>query len=507
MIIDARRLQRQFLLEADLCIVGSGAAGIPLALAFKDSGLSVLLLEAGGFTPTSEDQSLYEGEYAGNVPSLNDGYLSASRLRYFGGTTNHWGGFCRPLEAIDFEKRDWVPHSGWPFGRAHLDPYYRRASKFLKIGSFDQENPDLRDKRLPDVFSDGLFQGKVYRFRPGRFGPEQRAEFSGSRSVRLVHHANVIEIVTNEAGSAVDRLRVQSLSGVDGSVRAKAFVLATGAIENCRLLLASTERQPRGVGNQNDLVGRYFMEHPVTHIGMGPLVLWSGVSAELYQSRMDREGSRSQVLHLRDSALRERRMLTIASVVQVSKKSDPVGFGFGLADFDDALMRSAFDSDHLAQSPSDYAKPRLYHLMNMCEQEPNPESRVTLTEDRDFLGLPRVRLAWNLTGSELETIYEFVELLRRKVSAAGWGRIRNPNEPEALLKVMSKGYHHMGTTRMHDDPEQGVVNSQCRVHGVGNLFIAGSSVFPTSGAANPTFTIVALALRLGDHLKERLGAS
>ncbi len=127
--------------------------------------------------------------------------------------------------------------------------------------------------------------------------------------------------------------------------------------------------------------------------------------------------------------------------------------------------------------------------------------------DRDALGMPKVRLAWNLTGFETRTIYDFVEMLRRKVSAAGWGRVKNRMEPEALLKVMSMGFHHMGTTRMHEDPKRGVVDPQLRVHGIENLFVTGSSVFPTSGAANPTFTIVALTLRLADHLKQRFGSA
>lgn len=505
MIIDARKLQDHFLLEADLCIVGSGAAGIPLALELNNSKISILLLEAGGFARTGVDQDLYKGEYAGNVPSLDDDYLTVSRLRYFGGTTNHWAGYCRPLEAIDFEKRDWVPHSGWPFTKAELDPYYRRASKFLGIGIFDEENPDIRDKRLPDVFSDELFRGKVFRWKPLRFGPAHRGDFSRSRNIRLVHHANLVEIVTNEAGSAVEKLRVETLSGVHGAVRAKAFVLATGAIENCRLLLASTGQQSHGVGNQNDLVGRYFMEHPVTHWGMGPMVIWPEISAELYQRRAGKREHRFQMLYLRDSKLRERRMLTIAAQFFLATPSNLIMIG--LSEFDYAIMRASFDTDHLAQPSGVYPEPQIFHTQHMCEQEPNPESRVTLTANRDALGVPRVRLAWNLTGFELKTIYEFAEIFRRKVSAAGWGRIRNPNEPEDLLKVMSKGFHHMGTTRMHDDPKRGVVDSQCGVHGIDNLLIAGSSVFPTSGAANPTFTIMALAFRMADHLKRRFGAA
>lgn len=506
MILDARKLDQGFLLEADLCIVGTGAAGIPLAIEFDRSKISILLLEAGGFAPTRDDQALYQGEYSGNVPSIGHDYLTASRLRFFGGTTNHWAGYCRPLEAIDFEKRDWVANSGWPISKDELDPYYERASKFLKIGDFDEDNPDLDNERLPDVFGgDELFQGKVYRYKATRFGPENRRRFAQSKNIRLVHHANVVEIVTNDAGNAAEKVRVETLSGIRGEVSAKTFVLATGAIENSRLLLASTGRQSHGVGNQNDLVGRYFMEHPVTHSGMGPMFMRPEISADLYQRRHGRRGPRSQVLYLEDSQLREHRLLTVATILQRSRPGDSVESK--LDEFDHAIMRATFDSDRMAQPGEDYSKPQLFHTIIMCEQEPNPESRITLTGNRDALGLPMVKLAWNLTGFELKTMYAFLELLRRKVAAAGWGRIKNPNEPETLLSMMSKGDHHMGTTRMHDDPKRGVVDANCRVHGVENLYMAGSSVFTTSGAANPTFTILALTFRLADHLQARFGAA
>jgi len=506
MLIDARKLAQGFQAKADICIVGTGAAGITLALGLERPKRSILLLEAGGFALASDDQALYRGDYAGNVPSIDDDYLTISRRRFYGGTTNTWSGYCRTLETIDFEKRDWVPNSGWPFPKTELDPYYDRASRFLGIDAFDEMNPDRDVEELPDVFGgDELFQGKVFRIEALRFGQKYRGYFAGSRNIQLVHHANVVEVVTNESGSAVEKLRVQTLSGIRGEVSAGTFVLATGGIENSRLLLASTSRQSRGVGNQNDLVGRYFMEHPVTHWGMGPMFLRPEIPVDVYQIRGIEKEFHTQVLYLRDSQLRKKRLLTIATLLTRATTGDVVESG--LNEFDRAIMRASFDTDRLSQPHEDYSEPMIFHTINMCEQEPNPESRVTLAEDRDALGMPRVKLAWNLTGFELETMYRFMELLRRKVSAAGWGRIKNANEPEKLLTIMSTGYHHMGTTRMHDDPKRGVVDSNCRVHGIENLFVAGSSVFPTSGAANPTFTILALTFRLADHLQKRLGAA
>jgi choline dehydrogenase-like flavoprotein len=139
-----------------------------------------------------------------------------------------------------------------------------------------------------------------------------------------------------------------------------------------------------------------------------------------------------------------------------------------------------------------------------CEQTPNPDSRVTLADDTDPLGLRRVRLNWRLTEQERRSFIANIRALGRELAAAGIGRLR-PLLPDDGLweKVVGGGSHHMGTTRISDDPKRGVVDRDCRVHGIDNLYVAGSSVFVTSGSANPTLNILALAYRLVDHLKEQ----
>ncbi len=506
MIADAREFDPGFTLEADLCIVGTGAAGLTLATSLMSSRLSICLLESGGFELEPDTQDLYAGEYAGGVPSLDHDYVRNSRLRMFGGTTNIWAGYCRTLEPIDFEQREWVPHSGWPFSKADLDPWYRRAAEFMGLRPFDSDNPDEGDDTLPAVLDDEVFQGKVFQQQPIRFGQAYRDDIGTSSSLKLVHHANVIEVVPESSSSTVSHLRVATLTGITGTVRAKVFVLAAGGIENCRLLLASDSVHPFGLGNRHGVVGRYFMEHPVTRFGMGPMLFWPTRSLDLYHwHKAPEEPTHAQILYLRDAYVRRNRTLTVALVIsRFSFKTDRSKYE--PSPFDDAIAHACFDIDRLGQPSIPHQTAKILGTTYMSEHQPNPESRVTLTATRDALGMRRSRLAWKLAGSEIESIYRFAELFRRKISSIGYGRLKNPTAPHDLLDVLDTGFHHMGGTRMHVDPKHGAIDTNCRVHDSDNLYLAGSSVFPTSGAANPTFTIIAMTIRLADHLKQRLAA-
>jgi len=495
MIIDARQLPGNTTLDADLCIVGAGVAGLTIATALDRSNISVCLLESGGHKQEADTQDLYRGEYEGNIPAVGNGYLKRTRRRYLGGTSSLWGGFCRPLEKIDFEERDWVPNSGWPFPRDHLDPYYKSASKFMGMGTFDEDNPELNDPEFPSQFSGDVFEDKVFRFRATRFGSEYRQQIADSPNISLYLHANATEIVTTQSGAAVEGIEVATLTGTRARVRAKCYVLATGGIENARLLLASNTINEQGVGNQHDLVGRYFMEHSVIRSGLGPLFVWDDIPMNLYRVRCydeDRD-RRAEFIYPHAGTLQSRKMLSVALALHLPEKT--------VGDFDRAIMKASFDLD---KTNKIYTDPQVFKMLYMCEQVPNPANRVTLTRDKDALGMPRVKLRWSLSDHEVRTISQFTSLLRQWVAVRRYGRVKQPIPEDSLMQAMSWGCHHMGTTRMHRDPKRGVVNENCRVHGLENLFIAGSSVYPTSGAANPTFTIIALALRMTDHLKTKL---
>jgi choline dehydrogenase-like flavoprotein len=479
-IVDARELPPDHTIEADVCIVGAGAAGIALARYLGDAGVSVCLIESGGRDLHSPTQALYQGEYAGDVPTLDARYLVDSRRRVLGGTTSMWAGQCRPLEPIDFERRDWIPHSGWPLTREELDPWYRAASDLLHIPPFVEKEPQRAGER--SYFEGPDTTERLFRVRPLRFGIEHEQALANSRNIACYLHANALELVTAESGAVVERLRVATLTGLRATVRARRFVVAAGGIENPRLLLASNGVQLAGLGNQHDQVGRFFMEHSVVHWGLGPAFIWG--RNPMWRYRIRGPGPEALQVHF----------------IYPTEEARARDRMFG--EFDRTLMQATAWTDAEPGQGPGAEPPSKLRTVFMCESAPNPASRITLTGEKDALGMPRVKLTWKLTGREVETLSWFADLMSRRIGELGLGRMKVEAGPEDLVGMLSPdAHHHMGTTRMHDDPKQGVVDSNCRVHGVSNLYMAGSSVFPTSGAANPTFTLLALALRLANHLK------
>ena len=514
MHVDARTLENGSVLEGDLCIVGAGAAGISMALEWVGARQRVLLLEAGGFDFDPRMQELYRGEIVG-LPYFP---LQSARLHYFGGTTGHWAGFCSPFDPIDFEPRDWVPHSGWPLKRADLDPYYARAQRVLELGpyEYDAEQWRRRDPRLvPFALDPKVAYTKMWQFSPPtRMGTRYRDAIVGAPNVHLYTNATVREIDPNEGVSSVDGLRVRTLDGKELGVRARHYVLAASTIQNARLLLASNSRVATGLGNAHDLVGRFFMEHLEMPSGIFVMLGERVPDATMYAFEMGRTKARGE-LALHPDLQRARRILnsTVSLYPNSLEEEGRSTFQWMTpermearrrGDTAAARPRSAASSDSTSR-----ATPRGFHLQTRQEQAPNPNSRVTLSAERDQLGMPRSRLDWRLTALDRHSFRAFYEVLGRELGRAGIGRVQMREwvlEPDDAPwpGSVGGGWHHMGTTRMHPDPKQGVVDVDCRVHGLANLSVAGAAVFPTAGAANPTLTLVALSLRLSDHLKTKL---
>jgi choline dehydrogenase-like flavoprotein len=499
---DARELEDGARLEADVCIVGSGAAGLTIARELSGSGLQVCVLESGGLTEEPATRALYQGESTGRdyFP------LDACRSRWFGGSTNCWAGLCLPLEAVDLAERDWMPHSGWPFGRALLDPYYRRAHPLLGLGPFAWEADAFARGRARPFPLDGPLESGLFQLSPPlRMGEAWRAEIARARDVSVWLHANVTRLALQPSGRALDALEVRTLGGKGFQVRARRTVLATGGIENARLLLASDDVAPAGVGNDHDWVGRTFMEHPSLD-GSGLLVAGPDLpSWAFYLAHRVGEASVWGMLRPRADVL-AREQIGNFSMVLV-----PVAAPAGVADaFPGQLARAAADTD--GHPPHDDAlwarKLRLFTLGTPFEQAPDPQSRVTLSRERDALGMRRAVLDWRLSELDRRTLRRAQELAAATFGRAGLGRVRSavPGGAESVPEALHGSCHHMGTTRMSEDPKRGVVDPLGYVHGVADLIVAGSSVFPTAGAANPTLTLVALALRTADHLKEVLAS-
>ncbi|HEY4940888.1 MAG TPA: GMC family oxidoreductase [Rhizomicrobium sp.] len=494
--IDARTLPAGTVLEPDLAIVGGGPAGITLALALAHTPLRIMLFESGGLDFDSATQALYAGSNAG-VRYLP---LDASRMRYLGGSSNHWGGWCRPLDAIDFEKRDWVAYSGWPFGIAELTPYFKRAQALVEAGPWLYDGADKSMQALAPMLTlgDGGVYASWFQFSkqrdsvlPTHFGERYGDDLKRIPNLKVYLHANATALELGANAASLEALSIATLGGHKFSVKPKLTVLAMGAIENARLMLASGSVAPRGVGNQNDLVGRFFADHPIPR-DTATLVSFAGDMAGYYFNPAQVEGAQIRAAYAPTDAFK-RSAKVLGSLTTVE---NPVE----LNDLDKAAIVSAA----LALG-ADASNAKAYSVGCGLELEPDPDRRLTLTGTRDALGMPRLKLTNRVSDADFARYRATMKELGRQLLAAGSGMIRlNYATRGAWEGALDWGDHHLGTTRMHADPAHGVVDANSRVHGIANLFVAGSSVFPTYSASNPTLNLVALTLRLAQHLRGAL---
>ena len=528
--IDARHIEAKTV-DADVCIVGAGAAGIAIATELLGQSCRVTLLESGDLKFRHRPQSLYQGEQIG-LPNFS---TARSRFRTFGGSTTRWGGQCRPLDALDFQPRPGIPHSGWPFGAAHLEPYYRHAQAVCQLGPFEYQPSAWRSSDGGALPLDGAqLDTKIYQFSwPMDLGKVYHSALARSDNVTVYLNANVIEIESDESAQNVTSLVVATFNSKRIRFTASAYVLACGGIENARLLLASNRIARQGLGNQHDLVGRFFMDHAYFLVGhFEPATASCDQSYYVIEDygRVGREQKINAAFALSERIRRDERLngTAIYFVRRPAYKTSPEYLSRGGMSFIhlvDVLRNHDLPDGNLGRHLRNIAvgarevavslgrqlieiarpRPRLA-LRAVLETTPNPESRVTLGIRRDFFGMPRVRVNWQINARDMRGLARLLEVMRQEFERCHIGRLveylsmGNNGWPIS----MTGGKHHMGTTRMHDDPRQGVVDSDCRVQGVSNLYVAGSSVFPTGGYANPTLTIVALALRLAEHLKRRL---
>jgi choline dehydrogenase-like flavoprotein len=535
MFIDTRNLETDSIVNTTVCIIGAGVAGITMALEMERLGIETCVLESGGLKPDGPTRDLARGEDIGLPYVFSDG----CRSRFLGGSSNCWGGWCRPLDSWDFEKRDWIDYSGWPFTLADLLPFYEKTHDLLKLGpkNFDPaywekkiNRSDVRRMPLPS----GRVRDTISQFSPPvRFGKLYREELRSSKHVRVFLHANVLDIETKKSSQSVSSVRVASLSGRRMSVFAKVFILATGGIENARLLLASNKTHSDGLGNQNGLVGRFFMDHPRLLSGSIQFSRqWEknklfDIKYHYMNSAVSANGIHiASQLALTPEVLAEERLLNsrvwFSSVFpgegtvgaqalfrckQALLKKEQAGWNLGR------------DIAAMVSHPIDtvgYGFTRLFHPRSLIrdvkfeiivEPEPNPNSRVTLsTINKDALGMPRVQVDWKLGAHVQRTLDRTLAIIADELRIGGVANVKLDPDieggawPSSLEKEGT--WHHMGTTRMHESAKLGVVDQHCKVHGLNNLYIAGSSVFPTAGANFPTITIAALTFKLAQHIDQ-----
>lgn len=476
------------MLSCDVCIVGAGAAGITLANRLKDSGKNVVLLEGGGLTPpNAEGMALYDGKVEGRSYPL-----MASRLRYFGGTTNHWGGWCRPLDDVDFMPRSHVAHSGWPINAETLTPYYQRAHDICQISAGDYDTQAVLQGHQsaaldwPTQSTNAAkhgFVNKLFRFSPPtRFGKAYQQALTQAKNVRTLLNANAVSL--GQQNNRITDVTIKTLDGKKtAKVKAGKVVLAMGGIENARFLLNQKHAKYGSLGNHADWVGRCFMDH----FGYFPGYLLS--RANLKYQRFDVNNAPVMpVISMSKEALLERGWNNFCVTLSANKPDTIVS--------PKTMMNPGWGD---SESPEYWR----YHVTMICEPTPNPDSRIMLGDERDALGMRKIRMNWSIKPEDIHNAGKVMAHIGKHIGALGLGRLQYskpvPQDNVDALQF-STASHHMGTTRMSQKPADGVVNADGRVHHMDNLYVAGSSLFPTVGFSNPTLTIVALAERLADHL-------
>lgn len=486
----------------DACIVGAGPAGITLARRLAAAGMEVALLEGGDLDFTTASQRLYAGETAG----MEYFALDVARLRYFGGTSNHWGGACRPLDAQDFVPRPYQPFSGWPIEKRDLDPYQAETDAILDLpgpAGFPDPAPPRPEADLHAI-----------RYRhspPTRFGTKYRAEIAASERIHLGLNANLVDLRLDPALGTLAEARFRSLApgDPDFTLRAERYVLCAGGIENPRILLNARGQLPAGIGNGTGLVGRFFAEHP--YVKLGEILFRDPFyGREHYAPSAEFQAARQLVnfnVNLRKAREVERPLSLPKEIVRDLACRSPFTERLA-ARLAGNTLRCEEDlgvAEYFARRNPPEARFGSAELQ--MEQVLDPENRVRLGAQTDALGLNRIALTWRLQDIDRRTVRAAMLSFGTMLAAQDRGRMRVSDwlldeDWRAGVEAgdIRGSFHHMCTTRMSDDPRQGVVDRDCRVHGVSNLYIGGSSVFATAGHATPTYTIVQLALRLGDHL-------
>lgn len=555
-------------LSADLVIVGGGPAGLTLAAQCAAPGRTVLVVESGleledpvhaGLNeveitgePRSEAQAAKRREFHGEQAAFwtHEMQSYGVRCRALGGSTHAWAGKSAPFDAIDFQTRPWVPESGWPVSRGEIDPYVLRAMEVLNL--CPSEPPPRFDDAGLHSFYWQFARSRVDRLDVMRFGREFLAQ--DRSETRVLLDATVTHVGLRADGAQFSHLDVRSLGGRRARIEGKICVLAASAIENARLLLASNDVHAGGIGNGHDSVGRYLMDHAGARVGnFAPEAI--ARMAKLFGFFGVRHRGRAHMfMHglALSPELQEREQLLNASVYFATQRApdDPwdalkrllrwrsptvasdlrsvlagsglIAKGLGMRILTDErtpkALKDVIVNAAIRLSPNMVADEFQSHgvphkitdltIEAISEQAPNRDSRIGLSTQRDRFGVPLARIDWRIEDAERRTLLAIAEQVRKSFERAGlpapqleqWadsGRLQ-----DIVIIDMA---HTLGTTRMSENARTGTVDRDCRVHGVHNLYVAGGSVFPTSGHANPTLMILAMTIRLADVLNLELG--
>jgi choline dehydrogenase-like flavoprotein len=552
LIEDGRNIPEAQILNTQVCVIGAGAAGVTLALELASRGVDVILLEAGGLE--ADKASLRD--MAGEIVSCgHHAPLSECRSRQLGGTTALWVGRCLPLDPIDLERRDYLPGSGWPIEWAELKRWYPPANEYCHAGvcnyTLAEAIPQAPASLVPGFKDGALIGSHIERWSlPTHFGRHHRRALSMSKKIRVLLYATCTELDFDPEHRRIMTVSAATAPGRRFRVRAQTFVLAGGGLETTRLLLASNKIEAQGIGNRHGHLGRYYMGHV---FGSVAEIRFHGDPRRIiYGLERDADGVyfRRQIW-LAPQTQQAEGLLNTAFWPTNPPASNPehrngilsaAYLALSLPYLCDQLaaptIRKMFIGEsaercwwpHLRNILLDLPRASLqgthflyrrfftkrhipalfvknpanrYDLYYHSEQAPNRDSRVVLDNDVDRFGMPRLRVDLRYSFQDIDSVVRAHRVLSREMQdrqGVASIRYKRSDVHGHILEQASDGYHQIGTTRMAANERDGVVNGDCRVHDTRNLYVCSSSVFPTSGHANPTLTIVALAVRLGHHI-------
>lgn len=554
MIENAKNIPTGSVIKVDLCIAGGGSAAISVALEYLKSGKTVAMLPGGGKRQTPGAIDLYRGKVS---PSNSHEPLEENRLRMWGGTTTVWGGRCVPFDKIDFQERDWIPESGWPVTHEELLPYIAKANELSEAGQadFDARSvfPETPSEMLPGFDNEDLVTWPLERWSiPTDYAKRYASEMESAKNLRVLMNAHLIHIQMDQSGEQVESITAACSPENTFTVIAENYVLACGALETARLLLASRDVVPEGIGNRNDLVGRYYQSHRFG--ACGSVVINDLGDSFIYDFERDHEGvycrrrfwltEKAQAKFktcnvigflarpVQGAGHSEHRNALVSLVLLIkifiggakkgpkrlvgivkSQRKDIINhLEIILRDFP-SLIRQAgaiaytrFFQKRRLPMVLPPKKTNRFSLFFQTEHAPRYESRVVLDLDsKDEFGMPRLDAQIRFSDVDYHSVRTFVKSVQDRLKEQNIGTLYLSKEEEDYLKdqeikPFNSNSHNIGTTRMAQTPDKGVVDTDCKVFGVENLYIASSSIFPTSSHANPTLMIVAFALRLGEHL-------
>jgi hypothetical protein len=511
-------------MQCDLCIVGSGPAGITLATEMAKSGLHIVVIESGQTAVNNNIQALNNIQSTGKTFRPN----FINRLRMLGGTSNLWPGRCMPLEPIDFSSRSWITHSGWPISYEEYAQYLPKAAKILGIADSqaDAKNLAMPSVAIPIDLNTFSIKLAVWAKSPLRFAKKLNKRWASLSNISLVTGFTACAYSFNQNASRLEQIHCRSLSNKTLSISATRFVLCSGGIENARILLIAKQQNPHATFD-TDNVGRFFMDHP--RAVKGSIRLNKGVNWGEFLGHPVAGGIKQMGIGLSAQVQQQQQLLNSyicleprANVVVAKSYDTAVQTVKQLMSKGSTSKRLYFTSfDSIAGmayqlTPKEILPNWLYCIycwlrsfikehkrdlviINQCEQLPNPDSRITLSDKKDTFGNPIASIHWQMSDAEIKSIQAIHQALGSWLKQQGIGELKT-SVTDIQESDFDEASHHIGTTRMSNEPETGVVDSNLKLHGISNLYVCGSSVFATSGSGNPTWSIVAFALRLANHL-------